>query len=192
MTVDGGRLAQCTAADVPRLAAIRAEREQWMVDSGIDQWRPGSQTRMEILAQVDGGQWYQLVEPTAPEGDAVAGVAERSPARPLRAAARLMDEDRDFWGEDRARALYVHGLMVDVAAAGQGLGSRLLELIAAEGIRRGRELLRLDCAPHLVPYYRRHDLVEVGQVEFPDFVSILLERRLSAGRAEARTPREPR
>ena len=164
------QLMRCTPAHVPRLAWIRRTREDWMSARGIVQWPTGSLAEAEILAQVERGEWFRLVEGS----DAADGAAAT-----LRAAARLLEADPEFWGEDEAPALYVHGLMVDLAAAGRGLGERLLELAGAEGRRRRRGLLRLDCAPHLVGYYRRRGFTPVRRTHFPDFTTVLLERPLT-------------
>ena len=137
---------------------------------GIQQWPLGSLAPSTILTQVEHGEWFRLVE----SGEAAGGAAE-----PLRAAARLLDADPEFWDEVAASALYVHGLMVHLAAAGHGLGARVLELAAAEGRRRQRAVLRLDCAPHLLEYYGRQGFVPVRRKHFPDFTTVLLERPLA-------------
>lgn len=163
------RLVRCSTADIPRLARMRADREQWMAEHGIEQWPIGSLPEPMIRRQVERGEWYRLEAVRHPEQWA--------------AAARLLDEDPEFWGEDVASALYVHALMVDTEHAGAGLGSRLLELAAVEACGRGRAMLRLDCVPHLVPYYRAHGFQQVGTKEFPEFTTILLQRPLARSTA---------
>lgn len=164
------QLMRCTPAHVPCLVRIRRAREDWMAARGIVQWPLGSLGQAEILAQVARGEWFRLVE----------GVHEADgAAEPLHAAARLLDADPEFWDEDAASALYLHGLMVDLAAAGRGLGKQLLELAAAEGRRRRRAVLRLDCAPHLLDYYCRRGFTPVRRKHFPDFTTVLLERPLT-------------
>lgn len=154
-----------------------------MLERGIDQWAPGSQTRMEILTQVDRGEWFRLVgEGRRPDG------GDSTSRDELLAAVRLLDADPDFWDDDVASALYVHGLMVDLPAAGRGLGEQVLELAAAEGRRRGRALLRLDCAPHLVAYYCRFGFASVRRKEFPAFTTVLLERPLRPTLTPTPTP----
>lgn len=141
-----------------------------MLTRGIEQWPIGSLDPSTILSQVEHGEWFRVVE----SGETADGAAE-----PLHAAARLLDADPEFWDEDMSSALYVHGLMVDPAAAGLGLGARVLELAVAEGRRRQRAVLRLDCAPHLLEYYRRQGFAPVRRKHFPDFTTVLLERPLA-------------
>jgi GNAT superfamily N-acetyltransferase len=55
----------------------------------------------------------------------------------LAGSFRLIWSDQPTWGTQRADAGYVHGLVINRAFAGQGLGLRLLEraerLVAAAG-----------------------------------------------------------
>ena len=160
-------LRRCSPADVPRLAAMRRARERWMEERGVVQWAVGSLDTARIHDEVSGGEWYALD-----------GGGPADPGR-FEAAVRLVDEDPLFWcGHERAGepALYAHGLMTDPAAAGRGLGARVLDLAGAEAVRRSRGLLRLDCAPHLLPYYRPLAFTEVGVKDFPAFRPVLLAR----------------
>jgi GNAT superfamily N-acetyltransferase len=161
-------LRTCTAADVPRLAAMRRAREQWMQQHGIVQWETGSLGEEQISIEVGRGEWHALDPGGSPEDH-----------REFDAAARLVDEDPFFWGDhERAAepAIYVHGLMTDPSAAGQGLGARVLDLAWAEAGRRGARWLRLDCAPHLLDYYRVQGFAPVGRKETAAFVTMLLEK----------------
>ncbi|MFC0672435.1 GNAT family N-acetyltransferase [Brachybacterium hainanense] len=155
-------LRRCDARDVPRLAEMRRSRECWMRDRGIDQWEIGSLAATMIAEQVARGEWFRL----------------HGPSEDLLAAARLLEADPEFWGADIGPALYVHALMVDVSAAGRGLGRRVLELAAKEAAARELSMLRLDCAPHLLPYYAAQGFVQVGVKEFPQFITVLLEQEL--------------
>jgi len=138
---------------------------------GVVQWAVGSLDDTRIHAEVGRAEWHALDAggPTGP------GAFE--------AAVRLVDEDPLFWGEhERAAdpALYAHGLMTDPAASGRGLGALVLDLAESEAARRSRGLLRLDCAPHLLPYYLPLGFTEVGAKDFPTFRTVLLERPAGA------------
>lgn len=141
---------------------------------GVVRWAVGSLDDTRIHAEVGRAEWHALDAggPTGP------GAFE--------AAVRLVDADPLFWGEhERAAdpALYAHGLMTDPAASGGGLGALVLDLAEAEAERRSRRLLRLDCAPHLLPYYLPLGFTEVGTKDFPTFRTVLLERPAGAIRA---------
>jgi 8-oxo-dGTP diphosphatase len=161
-------LRPCVPSDVPRLAAMRRSREEWMEQQGIAQWRVGSLGAAQISLEVARGEWHVL----EPGGS-------REDHRAFDAAARLVDDDPFFWSQhERAEepALYVHGLMTDPSAKGLGLGAQLLELAWAEAGRRGARWLRLDCAPHLLDYYRPLGFTPVGRKETDEFVTLLLEK----------------
>jgi GNAT superfamily N-acetyltransferase len=159
-----------TAADVDAIHALRRSLEDWMAAHGTVQWPPGSLPPERIAAQVEAGQWHVLRD-----DDGV-----------LLATARLLWTDPDFWGDDDTPAVYVHGLMVDRRAAGQGLGGALLDWAAARGRAAGVGLLRLDCRttnPVLRRYYEAYGFRAVGQRDFADFSCTLLELDLRVGGA---------
>ncbi|MBK0331640.1 NUDIX domain-containing protein [Brachybacterium sp. MASK1Z-5] len=139
-----------------------------MEQQGISQWRIGSLDTAQISVEVARGEWHVL----DPDG---------TPDRPgeFEAAVRLVDDDPYFWSQhERAEesALYVHGLMTDPSAGGRGLGAQLLDLAWAEAGRRRARWLRLDCAPHLLDYYRPKGFTPVGRKETDEFVTMLLEK----------------
>ncbi|WP_307802387.1 GNAT family N-acetyltransferase [Cellulomonas fengjieae] len=164
VTVDGLRPA--TRADVDAIHALRRSLEDWMAARGIVQWPPGSLPRERIAAQVDAGQWHVLVDDLRVVG-----------------TVRLLWADPDFWGDDDTPAVYVHGLMVDRAATGRGIGTALLDWAAARGRAAGVGLFRLDCRttnPALRAYYEGYGFQAVGQRDFADFSCTLLELRVGA------------
>ncbi|MGH3408209.1 MAG: GNAT family N-acetyltransferase, partial [Streptosporangiaceae bacterium] len=98
------------------------------------------------------------------------------------AALRLLWSD-PVWSDDRPAA-YVHGLVIDRAQAGRGLGAGLLDWAAARGRRAGVTVLRLDCVegnPGLRRYYARLGFREVGRRDFdgPWHSTVLLERDIA-------------
>lgn len=156
------------SADGPRLVALREEAAQWLTDRGITQWAPGEVGLAEVANQLATGEWFVLRR----EGRVVAAV-------------RLLFSDESVWGPHSGGAVYVHGLVVDRAAAGQGLGAALLRWAEERCRRTGRELLRLDCVESnaaLRDYYARAGFAEVGRREFTDrpwHPVVLLEKRLA-------------
>jgi protein-tyrosine phosphatase len=163
-----------TAADADALVALRDEAAGWLVDRGIDQWRPGEVTRDDVLGWLAGGRVY---------------VAERDGEKStpdLVGAVRLAWSDQAVWGEQPADAGYLQALMTARRVAGQGLGRRLLahaELVTA---RTGRGLTRLSCLrgnTGLERFYLAAGYLEVGERSFPTpgwAPVTLLEKRLSS------------
>jgi ribosomal protein S18 acetylase RimI-like enzyme len=162
-------------ADAAILLALRDAAARWQVGNGIVQWSPGEVDLAEIMAQIAADQWLVLREHGGDRtGDGV------------RAACRLIWSDPAVWGEPPEEAGYVHGLVIDRAYAGAGLGRRVLELVAERVRGDGRRFLRLDCVegnPRLRTYYRDLGFQEVGRREFERRWApvVLLERALSPG-----------
>ncbi len=117
------------AADLPRYLAVRNDAARWMLERGIDQWRPGEYDAV-AAAGLAAGDLY-VAE--------LAGI--------LVGGLRLMAADPDVWPEavDEPGVGYVHGLVVDRSVAGYGIGRRLLEWAAGSVVDAGGALLRLDC-----------------------------------------------
>jgi ribosomal protein S18 acetylase RimI-like enzyme len=145
-------------ADAAILLALREAAARWQVRNGIVQWSPGEVGPDEITAQVAAGEWLVL------RGQDAGGNSDR-----VRAACRLVWSDQAVCGEQPDDAGYVHGLVIDRAHAGAGLGRRLLDLVAERARGTGRPFLRLDCVegnPRLRRYYREIGFREVGRREF--------------------------
>jgi len=157
-------LTSAAPGDVDRIHALRRSLEDWMAETGLNQWPVGSLPRERIAAQVDAGEW-RLVH----DDDGLA------------ATVRLLWSDPDFWGDDHTPAVYVHGLMVARRRSGDGLGRALLDWSADQGRRAGVGLLRLDCRttnPALRAYYEAYGFTVVGRRDFADFSCTLLELSL--------------
>lgn len=159
-------LEPATSADCRALHRLRRSLEDWLRAKGIDQWTPGEVTEDEVAAQIARGEWHVLRNG--------AGIG---------AALRFLRADREIWGQDETSARYVHGLMVDRAAAGRGLGEVLLRWAAERSTAEGAERLRLDCGESneaLRAYYRSRGFTEVGRKEFDHgrFSVTLLENQL--------------
>jgi ribosomal protein S18 acetylase RimI-like enzyme len=164
-------LQRAQEGDAAVLFALREAAARWQVSQGIVQWLPGEVSGEEFSAQVAAGEWVVLRD-----------------ARGVRAACRLLWSDRAVWGDQPDDAGYVHGLVVDRACAGAGLGRRLLDLVGERVHDEGRPFLRLDCVvgnQRLRDYYRELGFREVGQRQFEERWDpvVLMERALRPGRA---------
>jgi GNAT superfamily N-acetyltransferase len=82
----------------------------------------------------------------------------------------LQSSDERTWGDRPGEALYLHGLAVRRAFAGQQVGERLLQLAAAICTAWGKSYLRLDCwagNAALSRYYERAGFACCGTKEWP-------------------------
>ena len=152
-------------ADVAAIHALRRALEHWMAERGIDQWPIGSVPIEQVAAQVADGQWWVL--------DDEDGVV---------ATARIVTSDPEYWGEDDAPALYVHGLMVDRRASGSGLGRAIVEWADSRARDAHVRWLRLDhrvSNPHLDDVYRSWGFVPVGVTDRPGYEVVLMQRPLA-------------
>lgn len=160
------RIAEPT--DAPVILALRHAAEDWLAAKQIDQWRPREVPLSTIDAQVTTGEFYVGVD---------------SNTLDIVAAMRLLWSDPIIWDDDE-KACFVHGLVIDRARAGSGLGRTMLNHAAEQTRCAGVSRLRLDCAetnPALRSYYRRHGFSEVGRRDFNDgqwFSVTLFEKTL--------------
>ena len=168
MDVGLPKLQVAGAADAPALLALRDAAAAWLSARGVRQWEPGEIGLDEIMEQVAAGEWHVL----------------RSHAATPVAALRLVWDDDAIWGVQPPIAGYVHGLVVDRALRGRGVGEALLRWGGAQVAARGRSLLRLDCGEEnavLRGYYGRQGFQIVGRRDFDGrwYSVVLLERDLS-------------
>ena len=155
------------AADVTELVQLREQAEAWLAARGVRQWLPGEVTRDDVVRQVEAGEWHVL----------------RGTGAHLVGGLRLLWSDPAIWGHEDCFATYVHGLMVDRAHSGRGLGEAMLAWAEAQGRARGAVLFRLDCCESngvLRAYYARQGFAEVGRRDFEGawFSATLFEKRL--------------
>ena len=162
-------VAPATAEQAEFVDRLLYEAGAWLAARGIHQWSsvwpPSAHEQRETRERIAQGCCY-----LAWRGGAAVGTLALLPA------------DEALWGQDRGDALYVHGLAISRAAAGQGLGLALLRWAEREALARGRRLLRLDCmGPNLAlrAYYRRAGFAERGTVvEDSGWEATLLEKQL--------------
>lgn len=157
-----------SADDAAAILALRAAAERWLAARGIEQWHPGEVSLADVRRQVSAGEWHVAWDDRA-----------------MHAALRLLWSDSMWTGHGtQGPAIYVHGLVIDRAQAGRGLGARLLDWAATQGRSTGAGVLRLDCVegnPRLRRYYAGLGFREVGRRDFdgPWHSAVLLERYIA-------------
>lgn len=163
---------RAVVADAARVFELREAAARWMQRRGIEQWDPGEVSLKRLVTEVSRGEWFVVRE-----------------SFQVIAAVRLLEEDEELWGPQQVPARYLHGLMIDRARAGQGLGLAVLAWAEAQTRASGREVLRLDSVVSNVAlrgYYNRAGFTEVGLRSFDNPAwrpAVLLEKRLDASSA---------
>jgi GNAT superfamily N-acetyltransferase len=137
--------------DVDAVVAVLDDAAGWLRRRRIDQW-PARFAPERLRVAVEAGEVYVGVEAGEPVG-----------------TFSLIWGDPVVWGDcpDESDAGYIHQLAVRRAAAGRGVGERLLAAADALVVARGRRWLRLDCVAHnrgLRHYYEQRGFVYCGDV----------------------------
>jgi ribosomal protein S18 acetylase RimI-like enzyme len=153
---------QATDADADGVFKMLEAAAEWLLARGILQWIPG-QIQMDWLRErITRGEVY-----VATLDGMLAG------------SFRLIWSDQPTWGTQRADAGYVHGLVINRAFAGQGLGLRLLERAERLVAAAGRPYLRLDSMNDaLIAYYMRAGFSLVGGKRWDHGAPHLFEKRV--------------
>ncbi|MGB8652085.1 MAG: GNAT family N-acetyltransferase [Mycobacteriales bacterium] len=167
--------------DAPSLLALRHALEAWLESLGVEQWGRGEVVLSDVVRQVAEGEWWVV----------------RADDEGLLAALRLLWSDEPVWQRDNGPAAYVHGLMVNRADAGRGVGAGLLRWAEAQARAAGAPCLRLDCVEsnaRLRAYYAAQGFAEVGRRDFdgPWFSAVLLEKELPPPSVQRQTARRTR
>ena len=149
-----GQLAVAPAApaDTGAILRLRDGLATWMLERGIEQWRPGEMPAKWIDQCIAHG-WVFV----ARDGDRIVG------------SVALVSADPFIWGDRAESAGYVHMLMVDRALAGHGFGRALLAWTERRIASVGTRLARLDCVcsnAELRAYYERAGYTLVGTRDF--------------------------
>jgi GNAT superfamily N-acetyltransferase len=97
-------------------------------------------------------------------------------------AFRILWEDIPFWGErETGESIYLHTFAVSRKHGGGGIGSAIIERVAAMGHERGRINVRLDCAlssTNLIAFYERNGFVSCGEIFLGGTMMNLMEREI--------------
>ncbi|MFH8288122.1 GNAT family N-acetyltransferase [Streptomyces sp. NPDC018059] len=138
-------------ADTATLTGLYDGAARWMLERGIDQWKPGDKDARHFRRLIDSGvEEVWLAE----EGAEVVGAYE------------LWWDDEAAWGARAPDAGYVHRLMVRRGAR-PGTGRAMLARAERRIAEAGRELCRLDCVsadPRLRTYYEGAGYTAVGEL----------------------------
>jgi ribosomal protein S18 acetylase RimI-like enzyme len=120
-------LRQASISDVDVVVELLSAAARWMLDAGIRQW-PDPFPREIVEASIERRETYLAFT----RGQMVGSIA-------------LYEEDPNWWGDRPPDALYVHRLVVALAARGQNIGVQLLDWAQRQVAAAGRAWLRLDC-----------------------------------------------
>ena len=145
-------VSQASPRDAVVTLRLRDALAIWMVEHGIDQWRPGDLPL----------SWIELC---VAQGWVFAARRDTN----LIGSLTLVWEDPFVWGSRNEAAGYVHMVMVDRAFARLGLGRSLLDWAEQRIIRAGHRRPRLDCVRTNVAlreYFEDAGYVLVGDREF--------------------------
>jgi len=130
--------------DVEAFVALLEAAARWMVERGIEQWRPGAMIAQRAVFADAQAKGELLVVKEA--GRVVGGVVLRAQPDPIWT-------DRPTVG-----ALYVSKLVIAGSRVGANLGARILAEVEDIAVDRGARWLRLDCVATnyaLSRYYQR-------------------------------------
>ena len=161
-------MADAIPQDAAEVLRLRDALASWMIEAGIDQWRPGEMPLSWIEVCVAQG-WVFVARDN---GDVVGSVT-------------LVWTDPFIWGDRDEPAGYIHMLMVDRAHARAGLGRGLLDWAERRIIRAGHHRARLDCVRDnaaLRAYYEAAGYVLVGYRDFAGGIpSVALYEKVLSG-----------
>ena len=147
-------LEPATTADTARLMELRDEAARWLLDRGIEQWRPGEFPTERMRSWVEARVVHALRDQ-----DQLAGCVS------------VLWDDPEIWGSDDQDAGYIHLLIVHHNRRGRGLGDQLLTWAEQHIRRAGRAVARLDAVSSnqaLGHWYEQRGYIEVGHHTFSD------------------------
>ena len=155
---------EASASELDDYIDLVEEAAAWLWAKDIRQWRPGEHraARSHLLNQLQHG----CLILAAKDGRLAGGclLTETAPA---------------IWREETGDALYLSGLVVARWAAGQDLGSQILDAALEAARRRGKTRVRLDCwdgNEFLKRYYLARGFEDKGRVQEEDYWVRLFER----------------
>jgi RimJ/RimL family protein N-acetyltransferase len=135
--------------DIPTLVSLYDGAARWMLERGIDQWKPGEKDAAHFRKRMASDEVW-----LAYAGGDVAGAYE------------VWWSDEPAWGAQPPVAGYVHRLMTRRGAP-SGTGRAMLARAERRIAEAGRERCRLDCVssnPRLREYYEGAGYVVVGEL----------------------------
>ena len=153
--------------DAVAILRLRDALANWMLERGIDQWRPGEMS-LAWIEECAGQGWVFVARRDAN----------------LIASVTLVWSDPFIWGDLDGPGGYIHMLMVDRGHAHLGLGRSLLDWAESRIKRSGHHRARLDCVRTNVAlraYYEDAGYALVGYRDFDSVPAVALyEKPLTA------------
>ncbi|MFE0175865.1 GNAT family N-acetyltransferase [Streptomyces sp. NPDC059002] len=137
--------------DTATLVGLYDDAARWMLDHGIDQWKPGGKDADHFRRLIASGAEEVWL---AHDGDEVVGAYE------------VWWDDEAAWGVRPPDAGYVHRLMTRRGTR-PGTGRAMLAAAERRIAAAGRGLCRLDCmttVPRLRTYYEEAGYTAVGEL----------------------------
>ena len=156
--------------DVGTYVDLGRAAQAWLRTRGLEQYVPAAHDEYAdaIRARVEAGTLYAVWD----GGAAVAFFSLDAAPSP-------------WWPADGEPALYLSGMVVSRQARGRRVGSHIIRWCAAEALRRGCRLVRLDCHASntwLCRYYEAHGFVLRGRIEqHPGYDGCLYQLATAAG-----------
>jgi GNAT superfamily N-acetyltransferase len=141
---------------------------KWLWKKGIKQWEPGT-------LQKGRGKLERYVK----EGCLI--LAKRDGKL---AGGCILSTVNPCWPKESEEAMYLNSLAVARFAAGEGLGTKIIEGCAEAVRRRGKRYIRLDCwdgNDFLKAYYQREGFKMLEAVPEDDYWVRLFEKDVGRG-----------
>ncbi|RAJ88239.1 acetyltransferase (GNAT) family protein [Chitinophaga dinghuensis] len=155
--------------ELPLVLQLLKEAATAIHQKGLDQWNTWLNPDQESIAWIEEGianQEFYFVENISNE---------------LMGMYRLSSADERYWGQQSAKAGYVHSLVVRKQFAGENLGTKILNYIGDCLEEQAILLLRLDCNAAnkwLCLYYESQGFAQVGTKQMPHSLNNLYEKVL--------------
>jgi ribosomal protein S18 acetylase RimI-like enzyme len=159
---------QATEKDIPVLAAILTEANQYKLDREDRAWGTEPFSEEEVKHYMANSTTYVVYLGAEPVG-----------------TFALRWDDERIWGEQPSDAGYLHRLAIKQVAHGQNLGEQIIAMAEQEVSKNNRQYLRLDCAEEnkkLCAYYEKRGFIKVGRKEVISqgikYIAALYEKRI--------------
>jgi GNAT superfamily N-acetyltransferase len=158
-------MAQAHPDDLVELLTVFEEVRTWMIDRGVNTWRPVALWRDLIVQKIARRVVYLGRLDTQVVG-----------------TLTLDWQAEELWGAPATQAAYLAHFATRRALAGTGIGAQMLGWAEAEARDNGKAALRLDCAAEnraLCTYYERAAFERRSTVRLEGFQIALYEKQIS-------------